>query len=419
VTTVKKRIRRRNIVLLAVLLVLAGIAVTVGYLNTQVELVSYEVQRGDVREVVESSGVIESTVRATIYSKQTGFVSEIYFEVGDPIQSGDAFAKITSDDVYYGIEAAKARVSGAKAEYYHAIEKSDSHQIAIGEAAVISARLTYEQAGKAANDATILFRSGAISSYELKAAEFERDQARLALTSAENQLALMKKGASSNLASALKSGVSAAETELKRLQSVSDDMVMAADVSGVLIERMINTGAFVTTGMPVAQIGDVDSLKVISDVLGKEVHKLSPGMLVEILMDDEPITTGRIVKIHPKLFEKVSELGILQKRVKVEIELDGQVTGLLIGQDVGVKFILSEKKDVLLVDKDYVYEAGGQNYVLVNENGKLAQQQVKLGLTGETHHEVTSGLNAGDNIVGEIENTVEMGQRIKWVSKAQ
>jgi HlyD family secretion protein len=105
--------------------------------------------------------------------------------------------------------------------------------------------------------------------------------------------------------------------------------------------------------------------------------------------------------------------------VKVEIELDGQVTGLLIGQDVGVKFILSEKKDVLLVDKDYVYEAGGQNYVLVNENGKLAQQQVKLGLTGETHHEVTSGLNAGDNIVGEIENTVEMGQRIKWVSKAQ
>ena len=77
----------------------------------------------------------------------------------------------------------------------------------------------------------------------------------------------------------------------------------------------------------------------------------------------------------------------------------------------------AEKKNVLLVETDYVYEDGDANYILVIEDGKLAVRPVETGLQGEFYYEILSGVTAGEKIVGEIENTVLIGDKTAWVEE--
>jgi HlyD family secretion protein len=414
VSKVKKKIKRRNVLLLASVVVLSGAAVAYNYYTGQTTLTPYVVETGDLKEVVEATGAVESDNRRTVYAHQSGFVSALSLSAGDPVQAGDQLAILVSDDLYHSIQTAKANVSAAQSEYARASEQSDPLLAEIAETAVSSARLNVDRAQEALEDAKALYAAGAVSESEVKAAEFAASQAAVALTTAEKQLALQKKGVSGNLLKSISASITAAKSELARLQSMDGQRVITSEISGILTERWVEEGAFVMTGAPVAEVASIDSLKIVSNVVAKDLTKLSSGMKADIIYEGETIATGRILKIHPKLTTIVSDLGIAQKRVRVEISVENVKAGamMLIGQDVDLQFIQSEKLGVVKVETDYVYEENGAHYVLVNEDGRLGKRAVELGIEGEIYYEIISGLTPGEQIVGEIDNAVNIGDRI-------
>jgi len=391
-------------------------------MNSQVKLEPYVVTQGDLKEVVEASGTVASQSTSVIYAKQGGFVSELSFEVGGVVNAGETVAVLSSEDLYYSIQTAQAQVNGARAQYAQAAEKSDPLLAKMGETAVASAQLNYETAAKALEDVQVLYNAGAVSQAEVDAATVAASHAEAALKTAQDQLALQKKGTSGNLLRSISAGISAAQSELNRLKAMDGNRTIVSDRSGVMTERYVSLGNFVSPGMPLAEISALDQLMVESDVVAKDIPSLSVGMKTDLYADGVLIATGTITKIHPKLTEIMSSLGIVQKRVRVEIEVDDAAadkstatgTSLMLGQDVDVQFIKAEKKNVLLVESDYVYEVGDSKYVLVIEDGKLAMRTVETGLQGELYYEILSGLAADEKIVGEIENTVLVGDRADW-----
>lgn len=421
----KKKIKLRNMLLLAagIILVVAGAAYN--YMNSQIKLEPYVVTQGDLKEVVEASGTVASQNATVIYAKQGGFVSELGFEVGGVVNAGDTVAVLSSEDLYYSIQTAQAQVNGARAQYAQAAEKSDPLLAKMAETAVESAQLNYDTAVKALEDTQVLYNAGAVSQAEVDAATVAASHAEAALKTAQDQLALQKKGTSSNLLRSISAGITAAQSELNRLKAMDGNRTVVSGQSGVMTERYVELGTYVSPGMPLAEISSVDQLKVESDVVAKDVPRLSTGMKTDFYADGALIATGTITKIYPKLTEIMSNLGIVQKRVRVEIAVDAAATdggtsgaalgaSLMLGQDVDVQFILAEKKNVLLVASDYVYEEGDANYVLVIEDGKLAMRTVETGLQGELYYEILSGVTADEKIVGEIENTVLVGDRAEW-----
>jgi HlyD family secretion protein len=424
VSKLKKKIKLRNMLLLAagIILVVAGAAYN--YMSSQVKLEPYVVTQGDLKEVVEASGTVASQSTAVIYAKQGGFVSELSFEVGGVVNAGDTVAVLSSEDLYYSIQTAQAQVNGARAQYAQAAEKNDPLLAKMGETAVASAQLNYDTAVKALEDVQVLYNAGAVSQAEVDAATVAASHAEAALKTAQDQLALQKKGTSGNLLRSISAGITAAQSELNRLKAMDGNRTIVSDRSGVMTERYVSLGTFVSPGMPLAEISALDQLKVESDVVAKDIPSLSVGMKTDLYADGNLIATGTISKIHPKLTEIMSSLGIVQKRVRVEIEVDDAAvaaaggtapgTSLMLGQDVDVQFIKAEKKNVLLVESDYVYEDGDSKYVLVIEDGKLAMRTVETGLQGELYYEILSGVTADEKIVGEIENTVLVGDRVSW-----
>ena len=419
----KKKIKLRNMLLLAAGIILIGAGAAYNYMTGQVKLEPYVVTQGNLKEVVEASGTVASQSTAVIYAKQGGFVSELKFEIGNVVNTGDTVAVLSSEDLYYSIQTAQAQVNGARAQYAQAAEKSDPLLARIGETAVESAQLNYDTAVKTLEDVKVLYNAGAVSQAEVDAATVAASHAEAALKTAQDQLALQKKGTSGNLLRSISASISAAQSELNRLKTMDGNRTIVSDRSGVMTERYVSLGTFVSPGMPLAEISALDQLKVESDVVAKDIPSLSVGMKADLYADGDLVATGTISKIHPKLTEIMSSLGIVQKRVRVEIDVDdaagsagGTAPGasLMLGQDVDVQFIKAEKKNVLLVESDYVYEDGDSRYVLVIEDGKLAMRPVETGLQGELYYEILSGVTADEKIVGEIENTVNVGDRVSW-----
>lgn len=413
----KMKIKLRNLLLLAAGILLLGAGAVYNYLSSQVKLVPYEVKLGDLQQMVEATGTVASQHSEVIYARQGGFVSALDFEVGSAVKAGDQVALLSSEDLSYSIQTAQAQLSGARAQYAQAAEQNDPLLTQISETAVASAQLNYDTAVKALADAQVLLEAGALSKADLEAATVTASHAQAALKTAQNQLALQKKGVSGNLLRTISASITAAQSELNRLKAMDGNRKVISGVSGIMTERYVSLGAFVAPGMPVAEISSADQLQVASDVVAKDVPRIKAGMKVEIRSEGNVVASGSVTKIHPKLTEKMSNLGIVQKRVRVEIAVESTQSSMMLGQDVEVRFIEAEKTGVLLVASDYVYEDGDLRYILVNENGRLARRDVKTGIKGELHYEILSGVSEGEQIVGEIENTVSLGDRIQWVQE--
>ena len=137
--------------------------------------------------------------------------------------------------------------------------------------------------------------------------------------------------------------------------------------------------------------------------------------VVEISHNDLSIEgiKGTVRKIHPQAMSKISDLGIEQKRVKVEINIEDSLEGLRPGYDLDVKIIINSRKNVLLVPENAVFEKEEKDFVFVNENGKAVLREINKGIESTKQIEVISGLKEGEMVIMSPDKSLEEGLAIK------
>ena len=108
----------------------------------------------------------------------------------------------------------------------------------------------------------------------------------------------------------------------------------------------------------------------------------------------------------------MSDLGVSQKRVTVEVSFGSEKTARL-GSDVDVQITVDKKENVLRVPDLAVFEKGRKNCVYVVKDGKAVLREIKTGLEGEDYMEVVSGLSVGDKVILSPGDNISDGVRIK------
>jgi len=108
----------------------------------------------------------------------------------------------------------------------------------------------------------------------------------------------------------------------------------------------------------------------------------------------------------------MSELGVNQKRVTVEISL-GTTEPIRLGSDVDVEITVEKKKNVLRVPDLAVFEKEKKDCVYVIEGGKAVLREIKTGLEGEDFMEVLSGLAEGDTVILSPNDDITDGIKVK------
>lgn len=195
---------------------------------------------------------------------------------------------------------------------------------------------------------------------------------------------------------------------------------IVSPITGVVLARHEQGDRPLNAGAPLLLLGNLDQLEVEADVLTQDALRLRDGSEVRL----EPAAgigpiPGKLKRIEPAGFTKLSSLGVEQQRVKVIVSLDGKHDGLGVGYRLRARFLTGSKPDALIVARFSVLQAPDRSfYALKVVDGKLVRQPVDIGLRSDLELEVTKGLSPTDRIVARPDATMKDGMKVKVVDTA-
>ena len=202
------------------------------------------------------------------------------------------------------------------------------------------------------------------------------------------------------------------------LETLRDDLVrteIVAPASGVVLRRIQESETVVAAGTPLLEIGDLKHLEVEVDYLSEDAAHMRPGMEAEVYGRalGHRVLPGKIDRIHPSAFEKISSLGVEQQRVYVIIAFDPADTGLGDRFRVEARVILEERADVVLVPEGALFRQDDAWHVFVVEGETVQLRKVETGLRNGRVREVLEGLEQGVRVVLHPGDALETGTKVK------
>jgi HlyD family secretion protein len=357
-----KKIKGRKWIVIGGAAILVAAAAAVSVMSAGIPVESAAVDRGEVTKLLKESGTVESKSSVTITAKSSGEIKGLMIEEGDRVKAGDILMTSDGTSAALDIKSQQAELSGLQAQY--------------------------SQARELANKNKALYEQGALSYADYNASN-----------TAAKQLAAQ---------------ISALQYSIESYAETSGAAGVTAPVDGVLTGVFVKEGESVAPGTPLFEISNLDDVYVKTDIIAEDADLIREGDPVRIYNEDAGFSdeSGTVKKIHLKAEDKMSDLGVNQKRVTIEIAF-GTKKPVRLGSSLDVEIAVEQKKDVLRVSDLAVFEKEGVNCVYVIEGGKAVFRELETGLEGEDYMEVIAGLSEGDVVILSPNDDISDGVRVK------
>lgn len=241
-----------------------------------------------------------------------------------------------------------------------------------------------------------LARRNVVSTQTIEKAQVDVDTTVHALASAKAQLAVRRSEQASLAARLIEPGSEASSPD------AAGGIQLRAPVSGRVLAIHLESEAVVQPGTPLIDIGDPGDLEVVVDLLSSEAAQIEPGAAVRIDGWGGPTLQGRIRRIDPAGFTKVSALGIEEQRVRTVIELlDPPEAWPRLGHDfrVIVNVTAWSSEDVLTVPVAALFRRGDGWAVFVARDGRARSTTAEIGRRTNRVAEVLAGLSPGEQVI--------------------
>ena len=357
-----KRFKGKKVIVTigAVILVIAATAATM--VNAGIVVESAAVDQGEVTKLLKETGTVESERSITITAKNSEEIKGLLVEEGDHVKVGDLLMTGNGTSAELDIKSQRAELTGLQAQY--------------------------NQAKDLANKNKALYEQGALS-YETY-------------------------NSSSTAAKQLSSQIAALQYAIESYRESSGAGGVTAPIDGVLTGVYVEEGESVTAEAPLFEISNLNDIYTKTDFIAEDADLIHQGDKVKIYNKDANFIdeNGTVRKVFLKAEDKMSELGVNQKRVRVEISF-GETETIRLGSDVDVEITVEKKDNVLRVPDLAVFEKNKKDCVYVIEGGKAVIKEIKTGLEGEDYMEVLSGLSAGDLVILSPSDDISDGTRVK------
>jgi HlyD family secretion protein len=176
---------------------------------------------------------------------------------------------------------------------------------------------------------------------------------------------------------------------------------LLAPASGVVLKVIQDSEAVVLSGRPLIDIGNPLDLEVVADLLSTDAVQIKVGAPVRIDGWGGRSIDGRVVRVDPAGFLKISALGIEEQRVRTTIDFSGPTEEWSrLGHDYRViVHVTVWAGDVLNVPVAALFRQGEQWAVYSVNNGRAQVTELTIGHRNNRIAEVVSGLSAGDRVV--------------------
>ncbi len=380
--------------------VLAAVVLAIGYgFRPQPVLVeTAAARRGPLRVTIDEEGKTRVTDRYVVSAPVAGYARRVTLDVGDAVQQGQVLLWLESLrpavlDPRARAEA-EARVAAAEAALRAAREKV--------RAALADDAYWEGQAARVAR----LYKSGDISreNYDRTVAEARR--ASSVRQSAQHEAEAAEAGLASARAALEYSPASRSDPQAELVP-------VRAPVAGRVLKVLHESEGVVTSGQALLEIANARALEVQVEVLSADAVRITPGMrvLFERWGGPAPLE-GRVRRIEPVAFTKVSALGVEEQRVLVIVDFTSpQDQWKRLGDQYRVEasFILWEGSQVLQIPASALFRFQEGWAVFVVEGRVARRRAVTVGRRNGLSAEILSGLSEGDVVITHPDTSVEDG----------
>jgi membrane fusion protein (multidrug efflux system) len=287
------------------------------------------------------------------------------------------------------------------------IEAIQAVQLRCGEQGRITALMFHE--GQYVSQGQPLVKiDDAVLRAQAERAEADRDLA-------QQQLARVKRLREQNAAppADLERAEAAARTANAALSLLNVQIArttVRAPFSGVVGQRMVSLGDYVTTSTPLLTLQTVDPQRAVIEVPERHAASLKPGQTVEFSIAAEPQKkfAARVDFIDP-----VVEATNRTITVKGLAPNPGRI--LRPGMFIEARLATAVRQNAIVIPEDAIQPLRTANIAWVVDNGKASRRVVQLGVRSAGYVEVLSGVKAGETVV--VGGLERMGEGMPLMGK--
>jgi HlyD family secretion protein len=343
------------------------------------------------RTVLNASGYVTARRAATVSSKITGKVVEVFIEEGMKVEEGKILAKLDDTNVKASLRLSEARLESAQ-------KSLEETSVRVREA---------EQELKRQAD-LVKNRIATQADYDHAEAASLAIKARLEQQRAE---------------------VVVAQRQLASDQQQLDDTIIRAPFSGIVTSKnaqpgeMISPisagGGFTRTG--ICTIVDMGSLEVEIDVNENYINRVEAGQPVDAVLD-----AYSDWKIPCKVIAIIPTADRQKSTVKVRvgfIKLDPRIL-----PEMGVKVAFRENSTTnaanaapvnrtVLIPKDGVQQQDGRDVVFVVEDGRARRRSVTVASQGGDETVISAGVAAGERVISGAPKGISDGVPVRELKR--
>jgi len=315
-----------------------------------------------VRKTVATGSIVPQR-EITIKSRVSGILEEIFVEAGQTVSLGQTIARI--------------RIIPNAASLIQA------------ESVVDRAKITVRDAEMDYNRQKGLFDQQVISASDLQPIKLKWDLALQELEAAENNLEVVKEGATK--------------------KASQNSTIVLSTASGTVLDVPVKKGASIiesnnfNEGTTIATIADMKALMFKGNLDESEVGKIQEGLPIRIQIAAIPDKSipAKLDYIAPK---GTDVNGAIQFEIKAYIKPEkGSI--IRAGYSANADIVLAQKDGVLCLKESTIKQEKEKRYVEVQAGATFEKRYVVCGISDDINTEIIQGIKQGEKVKSAKLNT--------------
>jgi HlyD family secretion protein len=182
-----------------------------------------------------------------------------------------------------------------------------------------------------------------------------------------------------------------------------EQWLVTAPVSGAVLNVKQESETSVQAGAPLIEIGDPHDLEIVVDVLSTDAVEIRPGTEVTIDHWGGPgVLVGRVRRVEPAAFTKISTLGVEEQRVNVVIDIGSarqEWARLGDAYQLDAHIVVFKKDDATILPSGALFRTGNEWSVYVVLDGRAQRRPVDLLRRAGRLATIAAGLEPGDTVI--------------------
>lgn len=401
---------KRLVWLLLVPVIALGVWWGIATRNSAPEIRFVKARRETLISNLPTNGKVEPVEWASVRVDAPGLVTTVNVQLGQAVRKGALLARLSEPGLADQVAAAQARTAQVQSDLDVLSKGGKSSELTEIENSLTRLRFDRDQQARETGSLKRLYDKQAATMFDLQSSQARLRQMEIDIDNlAKRRAAVVSKP---DLASA-QARLREAQSTARATQAKVSQGLIRSPLAGIIYSLPARVGMYLSAGDMVANVGQLDRLRVRVYVDEPELGRVRVGQPVKITWDAQPDRNWK--GTVERLATEITTLGTRQVG-EVQCTINNPDHQLVPGTNINAFIETTSITHALTVPKEAIRRDGNNADVYVLEGGNTVRlKRIGTGASSVTRTQVTTGLTEEEPIALATDKVLKDGDKVKPV----